>query len=107
MEMGYGRLNAANAVEKSINSVITYTDDLYFIYYDDLGNSYVQIELSQSQNIEFEIFNTLGQKVYNENKGILDSGKYFFSLNTIINTSGTYIFRILIGDKAYSSKCIF
>lgn len=107
MEMGYGRLNAANAVEKSINSIITYSDDLYFIYYDDLGNSYVQIQLSQLQNIEFKIFNILGQKVYYENKGTLESGKHFFALNTIINTSGTYIFRINIGDKAFSSKCIF
>jgi Subtilase family/GEVED domain/Secretion system C-terminal sorting domain len=63
----------------------------------------IAFEIEKESNVSITILNTLGQKIYQENKGKY-KGKYLNSLNVNTFTSGVYIVSIKVDNKIYNKK---
>ncbi len=64
----------------------------------------VSCNLANSENVNIDIFNIIGEKVYSEKIGNLNKGEQNFSINTSNLKTGIYTYRIQIGDSVVSGK---
>jgi hypothetical protein len=70
----------------------------------DVAN--IDITLSNNQNVKLDIFNMVGQNVYNKDFGTLGSGTHNLNVNTSNFNSGIYFFSIQAGDNKITRKVI-
>ncbi len=68
------------------------------------GQTTIQFGLRNNAPVQIEIFNTLGQRVFNKELGRLNAGQHRYIWNSINNqgnviSSGIYYYRIKVGKK--------
>jgi len=68
-------------------------------------NLTVAFELMEAKSVTLSIANIIGQKVYEQNKGI-NTGILINQIDVSRLAAGTYILSIKIGDKVYTEKII-
>ncbi|MBS7564302.1 S8 family peptidase [Mucilaginibacter sp. Bleaf8] len=81
----------------------------------DIGLSVYPVPATTTLNFGFEapttgnlilsLINSTGQVVYNS-KSTVSSGKYYNNINVSNLAPGTYVLRLILGQKVYSSKVI-
>ena len=64
----------------------------------------IQLNLEQTNEVTFEVYNILGKKVYAENKGKLASGEQNFAYGISALSSGVYIVKLTAGSIVYNQK---
>jgi len=77
--------------------------------YPNLLNETTQINFSVSnpEKVEYSICNLIGQKIFSENMGALNSGNYSVPIDkSIFNNNGMYIINIKIGQNNYMEKLL-
>lgn len=70
------------------------------------GTSEVKVELPQSAVVAVEVFNLLGQKVYESSKGRMAAGIHTLTINAAGLKSGIYSYVISAGNERVSRKMI-
>ena len=65
-----------------------------------------KITLPTIQFVTFEVYNMLGQKVQTLVNGKLEAGEHNFQFNGSYLATGTYIYRLVAGEKVQSGKII-
>ncbi len=105
-EMGYGRLNAFEALKKaqaiSIDSV---KETKARIYYDSYQNAFLEIELEETMNISINAYNTIGQRIASHNMNT-DQGKHIIPVSSLIeNYQGIVFFDIDLNNNFYRFNC--
>lgn len=64
----------------------------------------IEFSLSQNSNVNIELYNNIGKRVYSNKKGFLNSGTYNHSLELNDLSSGIYFVKMQIGEKVFTSK---
>jgi PKD repeat protein/subtilisin-like proprotein convertase family protein len=81
---------------------------LGYSVYPNPVNEYTTISyfLSEKTNVEFELCNMLGQKIYTINKGIQGPAHYEFKLNMkeLVTDKGVYFLRLKTNSKIASTR---
>ena len=102
-ELGYGRVNAFNAVEKTlsytskINSIDLNTKNLS--WYSQMGKIYLSYILHNTANVTIELYDLTGKKVANYFRINLEKGTQCMSLNTEKFSNGIYIIKANIDEQ--------
>ncbi|HZW39497.1 MAG TPA: YCF48-related protein [Ignavibacteriaceae bacterium] len=83
-------------------------EDLSLNVYPNPFNSYITIlyKISIPGNPEINIYNTLGEKVYNEFLGEQNIGEHKRMINAVELSSGIYYLTLKVKDKIVSSKIV-
>ena len=99
-------------------------DDLYILHYlydtipEDTGNPYfdwiqtvygnpgLRFSLKQEAQVSFSLFNTAGQRTYQEDLGLLGPGLYTITLPGGLNP-GVYLLFLKTNEKSSNRKIIF
>ncbi len=73
--------------------------------------TFIPVKINKKVNTSIEIYNMSGQFVQRVQSGQLDLGSHVFewngkNYNNVNVSAGTYIYRLLIGDKIISKKMI-
>lgn len=66
------------------------------------NNSWVQLNLVQSDKVVINVFNAQGRSVATINKGIMEAGSHTIPLNLNNLTKGVYFVKLTVGDKVYN-----
>lgn len=66
----------------------------------------INYQLSKSGEVNIEIYNALGEKVYFENKGIQREGKHQFKWNAAGLPSGIYLVRLSLDNNIKTIKTL-
>jgi len=65
-----------------------------------------KITLPELKNVTLEVYNMLGQKVQTLTNGKLEAGEHNFQFNGTNLATGTYIYRLVAGEKIQSGKIL-
>lgn len=68
--------------------------------------STVQVNLNQAANLSLEVTNLLGQKVYEQNRGQVAAGTYYFQLKADDFQNGVYFYTVKAGNSKVTKKMI-
>ncbi len=68
--------------------------------------STINVTLKKKAGLSIEVYNTLGQKVYHENKGQVDAGTYHFTLNAGNFDAGVYFYTVKANDTKVIKRMI-
>lgn len=103
---GYGLVNALKAVERAKEFIPVKVDDISLENIRVIPNpvqDFITFSVDKGDKpiSKIEIFNTNGLPVFNK---CFESGQILQTLNTGHLQSGLYIYRIWVGDKAFSGK---
>ena len=86
---------------------ISETIELMSIYPNPTSNlCSIKFKLSQSKTLLVNIFNVLGEKVYNIQKNIFSEGENELKLNTSNLSNGIYIIELSDGLRAINKQLI-
>ncbi len=78
---------------------------LVFTAYQSSANFMnVKLTLDQAEEVNFEVFDIIGKRVYGENKGKLNAGDQSFAYSIADLNSGIYVVRITAGTKVFNKK---
>lgn len=102
-EMGYGRVNAYDAVYYASNftDIDKASAELNdWVYYSD---NQTIVQLTEVENTEVEIYSTIGAKIATISADDISAGKIV--LNNYIQTTGTYFIRVN-REMSYTLKAI-
>ncbi|WP_299292050.1 S8 family serine peptidase [uncultured Mucilaginibacter sp.] len=82
--------------------------DINLVIYPVPTNNVLNLsfELYQKGDLQYSVWNSIGQLMYQNNSAITVFGRYNSSINTSNMASGNYILRIRIGSKNYSKKFV-
>lgn len=82
--------------------------DINLIIYPVPTNNILNLsfELYQKGDLQYSVWNSIGQQLYQNTTAITVFGKYNTSINTANMASGNYVLRIKTGSKNYSKKFI-
>jgi len=64
----------------------------------------VEYVLSARSDVNIEVYNIIGKKVYNYQKGNTEAGTHNYSIDVHDMNSGIYFVKVQIGDKVYTRK---
>ena len=71
------------------------------------GNfSIIEVVLTQKSDLRLEVFDIIGQKVYENNNGISEAGKHIFYLEASDYNSGVYFYTVKSGTQKVTKKMI-
>ena len=76
--------------------------------YPNPANSFVNIELGlkTESRVEINVFNTLGEQVYQKSYGQLSAGTNSLGISTEDLKSGVYLIRLQAGNKEYKHRMV-
>ena len=66
----------------------------------------IKITLPELKNVTLEVYNMLGQKVQTLANGKLEAGEHNFQFNGSYLATGTYLYRLVAGEKVQSGKIL-
>lgn len=80
--------------------------DINLVIYPVPANNVLNLsfELYQKGDLQYSVWNSIGQLMYQNNSAITVFGRYNSTINTSSMASGSYILRIRTGSKNYSKK---
>lgn len=64
----------------------------------------IAVNLSESQDVQIDVFNVLGENVSNIAKSVLSAGDHKFELNAENLKDGIYIVRMTVGDRIMTKR---
>jgi len=70
------------------------------------GNINLAYKLDKEQNVSIELFNTLGEKVYDANQGLTSSGQHSMLLNVQQFVAGVYLVRFTTNNATTVRKLV-
>jgi hypothetical protein len=70
------------------------------------NNAFIEYSLGKQSNIELNVYNMSGQKVYFENLGSQAEGKYQYQLNTAKFENGVYMISLSVDNYRHVKKII-
>ncbi len=70
------------------------------------GISTIHVSLDRKADLSLEVYNTIGQRVYNVKKGKVNAGSYNFQLDANNFKSGVYYYTVRAGENAVTKKMI-
>ena len=91
-------------IDEKADNAITYVSHNYPNPFNE--TSMVQVNIINSCNLNMEISNIMGQKVYEINKGEVNSGTHFFKIYANKLTPGIYFYTVKAGDTSITKKMI-
>src|SRR6185312_3822306 len=99
---------AAVPVKTSITAVQDLANEADFTMYPNPANHNVTIKFNvdQSQHVALEIYNILGEKVYDLNPGILESGLHTILINGQNLKSGVYFVRLITENATATQRLV-
>lgn len=109
LEMGYGRLNAFQAVrcaQFTEPDTASYNEPLEHRikqYIDANFKSTLQVTVEKESSIQVELFNAIGQLIYTKTIYVLP-GHYYFKLYEQTPTAGMYITRAMVNNELFIKK---
>ncbi len=82
--------------------------DINLIIYPVPANNVLNLgfELYEKGDLQYSVWNSIGQLMYQNNSAISVFGKYKSTINTAAMADGNYVLRIKVGSKSYSKKFI-
>ncbi|HTB07070.1 MAG TPA: T9SS type A sorting domain-containing protein [Bacteroidia bacterium] len=108
--------NTSKYVYQSANTLFTnvvtgineLSDVNYFNIYPNptSNNATIAFNLEQSKNVNIEVYNMLGEKVYSELQGTMAAGQHEVIINSKALRSGIYFVRFMTDDGAITKKLI-
>ncbi|MGM0612225.1 MAG: T9SS type A sorting domain-containing protein [Bacteroidota bacterium] len=66
----------------------------------------ISVDLEKGANLQLEVFNMIGQKVYQEDKGNVSPGSYNFMILADQMKPGIYFYRVKAGERTRTKKMI-
>ena len=69
-----------------------------------VNSTYISFFLDENKDVTVEIFNTLGELVYTDDKGSLNSGNNKFEVNTNKLSKGIYVVNLNVGSSTITKK---
>ncbi len=72
--------------------------------FSDFSN--IDVTLDKSTNLAMEVYNLVGQKVYEINKGMANAGKHKFIIDASSLTSGIYFYQVKAGEYTQTGKMV-
>ncbi|MCD4791084.1 MAG: T9SS type A sorting domain-containing protein, partial [Bacteroidales bacterium] len=91
-------------IDENADNAITYVSSNYPNPFNE--TSMVQVDVVNSCNLNMEIINIMGQKVYEINKGEVNSGTHFFKIHANKLSAGIYFYTVNAGDTSITKKMI-
>ncbi|MBL7103910.1 MAG: T9SS type A sorting domain-containing protein [Bacteroidales bacterium] len=91
-------------IDENSDNAITYVSPNYPNPFNE--TSMVQVDVINSCNLNMEIINIMGQKVYEMNKGEVNSGTHFFKIHANKLSAGIYFYTVKAGDASITKKMI-
>ena len=70
------------------------------------GISTISVTLDRKAGLSLEVYNTLGQRVYSMEKGVVSAGSYDFRLDAGNFTPGVYYYMVKAGEAKVCKKMI-
>ncbi|MBI9034809.1 MAG: T9SS type A sorting domain-containing protein [Bacteroidales bacterium] len=98
--MTFDAIIGVNNVEASISNVKQNYPN------PSLGNTTVEVELSEAANLSLEVTNLVGQVVYAETKGNVAPATYTFTVNTENYATGVYFYTVKTNNTLVTKKMI-
>ncbi len=68
--------------------------------------SEVFVTLQESRTLSMEVYNMMGQKVYSQDQGSVNAGKYRMTIDARNLESGVYFYTVKAGDEKITKKMI-
>jgi len=91
-------------IDENADNAITYVSPNYPNPFNE--TSMVQVDVINSCNLNMELINIMGQKVYEINKGEVNSGTHFFKIYANKLSAGLYFYTVKAGDTSITKKMI-
>jgi len=91
-------------IDENSDNAITYVSPNYPNPFNE--TSMVQVNVINSCNLNMEISNIMGQKVYEINKGEVNSGTHFFKIHANELSAGLYFYTVKAGNASITKKMI-
>jgi len=70
------------------------------------GQTQFVVELDARTQVSVELFNIMGQKIYTDNKGMLNNGRHLVQLDMSSFAPGLYFYTVKAGDQLVTRKMI-
>jgi hypothetical protein len=70
------------------------------------GNSVVNVSLDKGANLSLVVYSVIGQKVLEINKGTVDSGNHYFTIDGSQLTAGVYFYTVKVDNESVTKKMI-
>lgn len=106
-ELGYGRVNAYRAVlaAQSTVGVNNYTPKDYaaFVYYDNAGNPYLNVDVAKESAINVALYDVTGRHIDNLYTG---TSTTISNMPLNINAAGIYLLRVSVNGNTYGIKVV-
>jgi hypothetical protein len=92
-------VSTTGAVKDGIAITVTVGVPKDYALYQNYPNPFnpsttIRFDLKQTSSVRLEVYNILGQRVYDENKGVMGSGRFNETFDMSRFASGVYIYRI-------------
>ncbi|MCD4791097.1 MAG: T9SS type A sorting domain-containing protein [Bacteroidales bacterium] len=92
------------SIDENADNAITYVSPNYPNPFNE--TSMVQVDIINSCNLNMEISNIMGQKVYELNKGEVNRGTHFFKIYANKLSAGLYFYTVKAGNASITKKMI-
>jgi hypothetical protein len=69
-------------------------------------NTLIEVSIEEKAELKLSIFNTLGQKIWTDSKGIVNAGSYHFEVSADKIESGIYFYTVQAKDTKITKKMI-
>jgi len=103
-ELGYGRVNALNALIKAQSFLQVNVENSFYVYADNATNkSVVVCKLDNMSEITLEIFDLKGRSIAVYNIGKRDKGVHYFYINENLK-QGLYFARLVLDGQSSTVK---
>lgn len=101
--------NALYIDEISISNASSISDDISNVHVALYPNpavdqAHLEFALTESTNVNVNVYNVLGELVISENKGIMSTGLHTSDINVTNLDKGIYVLHLNIGDQVYTRK---
>ncbi len=70
------------------------------------AETYITVNLSESENLNLEVYSLTGQVIYNWDYGYLSKGSHTLTIDASKFTSGVYFYTINVGEQKVTRKMI-
>jgi hypothetical protein len=101
-------LQSASKPISVVTGIQELRDGIYVELYPNptTGDATIQFDLYQEQNVSVELFNTLGQKVYFQNEGVISTGHYIRIIPAKGLSSGVYFVKLTTDNAVIIKKLV-
>ncbi len=69
-------------------------------------NSIIKLELDKRTKLRLEIYNLIGQRVFEEYRGEVSAGTYEFELNALVFGRGIYLYTVIAGEGKVTKRMV-